>query len=741
MKFVSLLGVICFAGFAYGIEYDIAEDVVAQTVGKDVRKYLKLRTSSGEFTIGGVAPRVVHVGETAFARTNGLSAAGMKDEEWAIRSFGGDLVLNGKGRGLTLAAVHFLDDECGIRWWSEYEKHVPAGDLRLKAIDRRGRPAFAIRDVCVTPRNLPGASLFQAYSLLNGRGDLRYGRISRFGSGGSCHTFDKYLPPSKHFKAHPEWYSLDKAKGVRTQSQVCLTHPEVRAEFKRQLRLNIEKDRARLAATPDAMPHVYDISQNDRQSYCECPACEAVIAQKGCSGLMLDFVNDLAESIRSEYPDVKLMTFAYNWTVEPPKDGTCAADNVIVRFCNTKSNLAGSILDPDNTWLLDMLKGWSAHAKHLAVWDYAITYAKGSKGFPLPGEFGYKDLFKAYRDYGVISVFFEHEDQHEADMWELKYRLETKLMDDPDADADRIIAEFMDEYYGAAGKKLLSYRRRLWEARIARKGFVRWTPSANAFDFIDESDLAACIGMLDEAESLVSGDVVRLARVRRARVGLDLLVVYRDRIAGNAGSERSRQALSRLNNDWLAWISRYPDKTGEWKRFEKLSTIGVPPPEKFRGQEIVDFTAAMMKDPKEHGGGMFADPTSPVGFAMKLSWDHDKSKALELPFAAGLYDHIGSRSIVSAKFDKPIGEGWQWYYIGRGRPTANSRIWITRSWFVYVNGKRFCEIWDKDWDIWVSAKFTGPKYGMYSADGKSDVWIDRVVLVKAPPCVVEGAER
>lgn len=719
---------IAFAGLSRGLAYDVAADAVAQTVAKEVKTYLGRRTRAGAFTVVGVEPKTVHVGETAFAVANGLSAAQMKEEEWVIRSIGADLVLNGKGRGLTLAMVHFLDDECGIRWWSEYEEHVPSGDLRLPALDRRGRPAFARRDVYTTPKGRPKEGRFAALSLLNGRGDGRYGAILRFGSGGACHTFENYLPPSKHFKEHPEWYSLDKSTGRRAPIQVCLTHPDVRAAFKRRLRANIEKDRARWAKLGEEPPRVYDISQMDRQTYCECPACAAVIAKKGCSGLMLDFVNDIAGSVRADYPDVRVMTFAYLWTVEPPKDGTRAADNVIVRFCNTRSNLAGSVRDADNPWLLGMLKGWNAHAENLAVWDYSITYAKGSKGFPVPGEFGLKDLFRAYRDHGVVSVFMEHEDQHKSDLWELKYRLETKLMDDPDADADRLIADFMDEYYGAAGKKVLAYRRRLWESRIARKGFVSWIPSGNAFDFIDEADLVACEKLLDEAEALVAGDATRVARVRRARVGFDRLVVYRDRVAGQADSPRSQKALGRLNGDWMKWISRYPDRTGEWKELEKLMTVGVPPPERFRGREIVDFPTPMMKNPKEHGGGMVADPTSPVGFAMRIPWDDAKPAGLELPFAAGLYDYVAKRGIVSATFEKPLGEGWHWYHVGRGRPSADTRIWVTRTWWIYVHGKRFCEIWDRDWDVWVSAKFTGPKYGFPSADGKSAVWVDRVVL-------------
>ena len=103
---------------AFGVEYDIAGDAVAKTVGWDVREYLTRRTATGTFTVGGLAPTTVHVGDTDFTKAKGLGSETLKDEEWVIRSFGGDIVLNGRGRGLTLAAVHFLDDDCGVRWWS-----------------------------------------------------------------------------------------------------------------------------------------------------------------------------------------------------------------------------------------------------------------------------------------------------------------------------------------------------------------------------------------------------------------------------------------------------------------------------------------------------------------------------------------------------------------------------------------------------------------------------------------------
>ena len=148
-------------------------------------------------------------------------------------------MLNGKGRGLTLAMVHFLDDECGIRWWSEYEEFVPTGDLALGPLDRRGRPAFARRDIYVTPKGRKNALRFASYSMLNANGDSKYGAVNRYGTGGNCHTFGRYLPAEKHFKEHPEWFIMSES-GKRTAAPACMSSPRARVPG---LRLDVVEPR------------------------------------------------------------------------------------------------------------------------------------------------------------------------------------------------------------------------------------------------------------------------------------------------------------------------------------------------------------------------------------------------------------------------------------------------------------------------------------------------------------------
>ena len=75
-----------------------------KTAAEELEHYLGLCLGGNSLTVEGQGGVVFHVGDTAFARENGVS--GCKDEEWCIKSFGHDVVLAGGGTRGTLYAVY-----------------------------------------------------------------------------------------------------------------------------------------------------------------------------------------------------------------------------------------------------------------------------------------------------------------------------------------------------------------------------------------------------------------------------------------------------------------------------------------------------------------------------------------------------------------------------------------------------------------------------------------------------------
>ena len=717
-----------------------------RTAMEELSAYLGKRVA-GTLRIGGQEGIVFRVGDTELAKRNGLLSSQLPEEKWVIRSFGNEVLLNGGGpRGALFAVYHFLEDYCGVRWWSEFEEDVPApGALELNALDAQGKPAFAFRDIY---REQVGsdAARFERRTRLNARGGAKFGGAFTFGPPNFCHTFDDYLNADKYMKDHPEWFSLHKGKrvGGQRQGQLCLTNPEVREKVLERMLAYIQQGNAEAEKNGVEPPRIYDLSHNDNQSYCECDRCKEAAEKYGLSGVNLNFVNAVAGAIAKKYPNVLLCTWAYQYTQDVPKGGVRAADNVIVRLCDTDSNQISSIAEPDNRAYYDRVVAWSKVTKHLFVWDYAITFSKGLTGLPFPSEFHYGDLFRHYRDNHVSGIFWEHEHPYLTDLWELKFFLERKLMEDPDLDCNRLIEQFMREYYGPAGQHILAYRKYLDRIRREKKAFVSWFTQLSAFDYIDDENVAACNRMLDAAEAAVAGNDRLLARARHARQGLDRLICLRScpvilHDPAQKGIVVKKvpgfdAVKARLTTDWPKWIRPYPNSENlikvEMDRLAKAwcSVVSpLPVPERFQNNRYYDFPAFFLSSHGKPGQEILVDdPESPVGRAMRTS--ADMSHYFKLPFAGGVYDEKTKRNQGSGECAEVQGDGYRWYHICKAKFTPTSYLWLTRAWTTQVRTGNYRELSGKEMDVWASVKFTGPMFRP-GATGKSYIWIDRVLLV------------
>jgi len=119
---------------AYEIVEPISPRVVDKTAVNELKVYLDRLAAGGCITVDGHSHAVFHVGDTAFACEQGIEVQKLAEEQWLIRSFGGAVVLAGGGeRGALYAVYHFLEDFCGVRWWSEAEEDVPTGGAGVAA--------------------------------------------------------------------------------------------------------------------------------------------------------------------------------------------------------------------------------------------------------------------------------------------------------------------------------------------------------------------------------------------------------------------------------------------------------------------------------------------------------------------------------------------------------------------------------------------------------------------------------
>ncbi|MBQ2628506.1 MAG: DUF4838 domain-containing protein [Kiritimatiellae bacterium] len=645
------------------------------TAAAELRAYLEKCVPSGVVRVGGcrgdaAGTAVFHVGDTALARAKGLAAEQIDEDRWIIRSFGRDVVLVGGGtRGALYAVSHFLEDFCDVRWWSDREEDAPVRDsLDLPALDSSGRPAFSYRSIHRSRERAESDPRLAVRRRLNSNGlvpiPAEWGGGVEYGPPDHAHTFDMYLPWRIHGKAHPEWYSLVGGRRIGGQSdgQLCLSNPDLKAAFLEGLRRMVAKGDADARAKGCVPPRLYEVSMNDNKWACECGACMAEYEKWGRSGQYVRFVNALAAEMRKERPEIFLTMLAYYFTEEPPKGGVRAADNVIVKLCDTQSNAAASIHEPGNDAFRKLLAGWQGRFAHMFVWDYSVTFDSRTLGFPYASEFHYADAYRHYLANGVSGIFWEHEYPLVSDLWEIKFYLESRLFEDPYLDEDGLLCDAFRRYFGAAAKPAFAARRRLEEARERTKAVVMW---ANEFTFISDDDLAAMSALWDEAERLAKDDTTLLRRVRNARLGTDRLAEYRRKM----------------------------------------------PKRRVDGAYVADATHLDTSYIGGRNGGIVDDPESPIaGKAVAFDTEPDAHGFLSLPFAFGVYSTQTKKVVASREFGKiDASPGYHWYTLEDVAIPENAMMFFTRAWqvqapFGYPSliGMRF--------DMRVAAKFEGPEY-------------------------------
>jgi hypothetical protein len=380
-------------------------------------------------------------------------------EEFVIHTRGRHLLLaGGRPRGTVYAVNRFLQDQCGVRWWTPWATNIPhRASLRVPNLDVRGQPAFEYRE----PFWFCGFDpLWKTRNGANGENH----RIAAEWGGcitykGFCHTFYPLVPPEKYFDQHPEWYSLLNGKRTHDHAQLCLSNPELR-DFV------VGRVKEWLREAPDA--GIISVTQNDWHGQCQCDKCKAIDDAEGSpSGSMLSFVNYVAEKIEPEFPQVAVDTFAYQYTRKPPRT-IKPRPNVIVRLCSIECNFREPLDHPSNAAFLADLEGWSKICRRLYIWDYTTDFA--AYLLPHPNWFTLGPNVRLFQKYGVRGVFEQGAYQgFGGEMGELREWVLAQLLWNPRQDDRALINEFLDGYYGRAAARPI--RRYLDLMYGASKGF------------------------------------------------------------------------------------------------------------------------------------------------------------------------------------------------------------------------------------------------------------------------------
>lgn len=379
---------------------------------------------------------------------NACKRYALDDEGFEITEYEGNLLINGgQQRGTMYGVYTLLDEQVGVHWYTPSYTHIPhRSSCTVNPTGSFAPPVFyrydygydAIRNEVWCVRN--------RMNMLPSPCTNEYGGIESYWG---AHTFQKLLPADEYFAQHPEYYSLRDHKRIGN-GQLCLSNPEV-------LPLVTERLKRYMKANPQFWG--YDVSQNDNQLYCQCRRCTALAKRYGGqSGLMLWFVNQVANDVKVDYPDKLIGTFAYQYTRSAPKN-IRPADNVVIRLCDIECCFIHPLDGcAENLRFLDDMKAWHRLTDKIFIWDYVVNFHFYHVPLPNHGVVGRNiQLLLQHGAMGILELGAY--DAVWSDFSEMRQWMMAQLLWNPMLDADSLAFQFIDDYYGDASTDIKAYYR------------------------------------------------------------------------------------------------------------------------------------------------------------------------------------------------------------------------------------------------------------------------------------------
>jgi len=445
----------------------------------------------------------------------------LREDGFRIRACGEHLTITGStSRGVLYGVYRFLEIFLNFRCFTEDAEAIDSVDILDVTLDEIcEEPAFFYRESYFR-RAFSGD--FCAKNRLNSNmGDLSRARGGRMKWYNFHHSFMDLVPERVYFDEHPEYFSEIDGERCRN-SQLCLTNPAVLEIARQQLHQWIQDN-------PEC--RVFSIGQNDNQKRCTCPACMALEEKEGSpAGPMIHFVNALADSIRDEYPDVLLHTFAYQYTLPAPRF-VVARDNVIVRLCSIAcrydrpfEELARENPDGNEAVFVNALRDWADHARQLYVWDYAVNFANYLQ--PLLHFHALAENIRSFRRTGVMGVLeqgnFAYGGGASGD--DIKAYLIARLLWDVNTNVDDEIHRFCIGVFGAEAGAFMEKYYRLMESACRSSSLTIYQRTDAAY--ITDELVEECASLFDEALEAAETPLFR-SRVEREQLAVRFLQLTR----------------------------------------------------------------------------------------------------------------------------------------------------------------------------------------------------------------------
>lgn len=437
--------------------------------------------------------------EESYCSDNNFNINSLNKDGFRIKNNDGNIYISASsGKGLINAVYTFLEKYLGCRYYSADEIYIPSKkDILITNLsDDIQNPPFIFRTIHYY-------NAYQAeYAKLNKLNSSNEDRISFDWGGLWVHTMHKLVSPEKYFNTHPEYFAL--RNGIRMKDQLCLSNPDV-------LEITVASLKELMRKIPDAK--YWSVSQMDNFNYCQCDNCKALDDVEGSpAASIINFVNQIA----SKFPNKVISTLAYQYSRKAPLT-LIPAENVNIMLCSIESNRNSQISNDYNTGsFYDDFANWSLLTQNIIIWDYVTNFSHLL--CPFPNFHTLQPNIRLFANYGANMIFEQGYAGKAGEMNELRCYLLAKLIWNPNENVDSLMNDFLNGYYGKAGKYIREYiDLSTSELLKSDKALTLYEPPAShAQDYLSPENIEKYFEIFSKALNAVQNDSIKTHRVDMA---------------------------------------------------------------------------------------------------------------------------------------------------------------------------------------------------------------------------------
>ena len=455
---------------------------------------------------------------------------GLSEDGFRLATDNGKLFISSGGdQGSIYGVVTLLEKQLGVAYYAANTYTLEKRSaLTVPELNYSENPAFRYRQSqCYASRQDP---VYKLWFRLKEPEDA-------FVRGYWVHTFSRLLPASEFGQSHPEYYSYingDRRPG--NASQLCLTNPEV-------LEIVCHRVDSIFKANPNIK--TISVSQNDgNDTNCTCPECSALDREEGGpSGSLIHFINKVA----ARFPDKEFSTLAYQYTMQPPRH-IKPLPNVNIMLCNIDCRREVPLTDnASGREFVRAIEGWAKISNNIFVWDYGINF--DNYLVPFPNFPILQKNIRLFKKNHATMHFSQIAGSRGGDFSEMRAYMVSKLMWNPELNADSLMRSFMEGYYGAAAPYIYQYEKLLEGALLSSQAdlWIYDTPMSHKNGMLNANCRKRYNELFDQAEAAVANNKEIVDRVRLSRLPLQYSDLEMARIETGHTVEELQQKLALFN--------------------------------------------------------------------------------------------------------------------------------------------------------------------------------------------------